>query len=202
MSPELTALARLLGELYHDSGTIVRLVEQAGMDATKLPLSNTTPANAWFAILELAESEGLLPQLIANVRRERPRNVALGAAWQAYVNERRPIADAVPSQALVAQRHREQETLKMEEQNGRMGAIDARVDRLQRDVADLRATVARLETLVSMTVEQNKAILAQLDTHWRHDGAPVTPLTVTSLLLGLMLLAGVVFATVYLGGGG
>jgi len=145
MSPELTALARLLGELYHDSGTIVRLVEQAGMDATKLPLSNTTPANAWFAILELAESEGLLPQLIANVRRERPRNVALGAAWQAYVNERRPIADAVPSQALVAQRHREQGTLKMEEQNGRMGAIDARVDRLQRDVADLRATVAALD---------------------------------------------------------
>ena len=98
--------------------------------------------------------------------------------------------------------HLVQETLKMEEQNGRMGAIDARVDRLQRDVADLRATVARLETLVSMTVEQNKAILAQLDTHWRHDGGPVTPLTVTSLLLGLMLLAGVVFAVVYLGGGG
>ncbi len=53
-----------------------------------------------------------------------------------------------------------------------------------------------------MTVEQNKAILAQLDTHWRHDGGPVTPLTVTSLLLGLMLLAGVVFAAVYLRGGG
>ena len=202
MSPELTALARLLGELYHDSGTIVRLVEQAGMDATRLPLNNTTPANAWFAICELAESEGLLPQLMANVRQERPRNVALGAAWQAYVNGSQPIADAMQSQALVAPRATVQETGKMEEQNGRMGALDARVDRLQRDVADLRATVARLETLVSMTVEQNKAILAQLDTHCRHDGGPVTPLTVTSLLLGLMLLAGVVFTAVYLGGGG
>lgn len=202
MAPELTALARLLGELYHDSGTIVRLVQQTGMDATRLPLNNSTPANAWFAICDLAESEGLLPQLIANVRRERPRNVALGAAWEAYVNGRQPTADAKPSQVMVIPHATEQETGKMEEQNGRMGAIDARVDRLQRDIADLRATVARLETLVTMTVEQNKAILSQLDTHWRHDGAPVTRLTVTSLLLGLMLLAGVVFAVVYLGGGG
>jgi hypothetical protein len=67
MSPELTAFAHLLGDLYHDSGTIVRLVEQAGMDATKLTLSNTTPANAWFAVCTLAKSEGLLPQLIENV---------------------------------------------------------------------------------------------------------------------------------------
>jgi hypothetical protein len=103
----------------------------------------------------------------------------------------------MPAQALVAPRHREHESGKMEEQNGRTGAIDARVDRLQRDVADLCATVARLETLVTMTVEQNKAILSQLDTHWHHDGGPVT-----SLLLGLMLLAGMVIAVVYLGGGG
>ncbi len=98
MLPELTALARLLGELYHGSGTIVRLVEQAGMDATRLPLNNTTPANAQYAICALAESEGLLPQLVANVRRERPPNVAIGARWEAHVNGRQPSADARPSQ--------------------------------------------------------------------------------------------------------
>ena len=35
-----------------------------------------------------------------------------------------------------------------------------------------------------------------------HSGVIALTLTVTSLLLGLMLLAGVVFAVVYLGGGG
>jgi hypothetical protein len=75
--PELSALARYLAEMYRDLGTITRLVEQAGLDASRLPLQNTSAINAWFAVCELAESETRLGGLLDLVASERPRNETL-----------------------------------------------------------------------------------------------------------------------------
>ncbi len=191
MSPELSALARYLAELYRDQGTIIRLVEQAGLDSSKLPLGRGSPADWWFAVTELAESEGRLQLLVDNVRSERPGNKALGQLWDAYL----ATPETAPPKEWLSTNQREQD--EMEQQSARM---DGRIDALQRDVADLRATVARLETMLEQTVTQNKAILAQLDSHWRHNGSAPSNIQVALVMLAILLLAVVVFGTVYLGG--
>jgi uncharacterized protein YhaN len=191
MSPELSALARVLADLYRDQGTITRLVEQAGLQASRLPFGRGTPADWWFAVCELAESEDRMQDLVTLVQVERPRNQELSQAWSAYLAS----AETAPPKWTVSTSAWDYED--MEQQNAR---VDGRVDALQRDVADLRATVARLEMMLAQTLDQNKAILAQLDSHWRHNGTAPSSNQVGLVMLAIVLLGIVVFAAVYLGG--
>jgi len=191
MSPELSALATVLADLYRDQGTITRLVEQAGLSTAGLPLGRGTPADWWYYVCELADSEGRMADLVALVQKERPRNQELTQAWTAY------LASAETAPPLVSPT--QWDYYEMEQQSAR---VDGRVDALQRDIADLRATVARLETMLASTVRQNEAILAQLDSHWRYTGSAPSNNQVGLIMLGIVLLGIVVFAAVYLGGVG
>lgn len=183
----------VLGYLYRSAADMQRIAEGVGLDPTLLALQGSSPVTAWHSVIALAEGEGKLADLYDMVRKEHPRNAELAAAWDAYQAVRVP-----------ATRRRRRPP------DGQDGTIlsdnyrtDNRIDALNKELSDLKAVVARLESTLTYMIsqnnalsEQNKAILRVLD---ERESAEL-PHALQWYVAGGVLIVLAVFAIVYLGG--
>lgn len=199
MAAELAAFEALLAEYYCDLDDIRRIADQCGIGTTKLSLDGESSLGAWHKVLAMALREGRLDDLWETVRKEYRNSDAMLAAWTAY------RSSTITGQKSTPQGERQEAT--MSDAYRSDSRLDTRVDTLQRDIADLRTTVARLETALEIMsdqnktmVQQNQAILQQLNTHWQYNAQNITIGTVVRYLLGLVVVALVVYGIVYYGG--
>ena len=79
----LTDLQNALADLYEDQASASRLVDEAGLDASRISLGSSA-RNNWHAILEEADRQRLVDALAAIAAQEFPRHEGLGAARVAY----------------------------------------------------------------------------------------------------------------------
>jgi len=189
---DFAALELVYADFYRTAGDIQRVAELSGLDPTKLSVQGTSPAVSWHNVLVLAEQENRMADLYAIVRKEHPRNGELPAAWNAYQETSQPPAPR-PAQA--------RNTPQSMSDNYR---YDNRIDALQKELSDLKSTVARLESTLNFLIsqnnamsEQNKAILRVLD---ERTGEVELPNAFQWYVAGFVAIVLVVFAIVYFGG--
>lgn len=85
---ERQALAQLratLADLYPDLGNIRRIVDDAGLDDTKINFGGPA-TDVWHSVLQEARKVSGVEELVQIALEEYPRNRALPAAWENYKN--------------------------------------------------------------------------------------------------------------------
>ena len=188
MSAERTALEGLFAEFYRDGGSIQRVAEQAGLDVARLPLGNTTPANAWHAVVTLAEQEQRMAALVDVVRKEHPRNIELEPTWEAYAATQSGEAALLPwVNGQAGDNVSDMHGSRADERR------DARIDQMQRDMADMRVQIAGL-------VVQVAALTDMIRKQNEHETPSLTNVQFAAILAAFLALASLVFAAVYYGG--
>lgn len=90
----LVALRDALADLYTDAATARRVASDAGLDLRQISFS-TRALDNWTAILDEAEKQGLVSDLIGIARKEYPRYQRLADAAAAYLGP--PVTPAAPS---------------------------------------------------------------------------------------------------------
>jgi TolA-binding protein len=86
----------------------------------------------------------------------------------------------------------------MSDAYGQGTRTEQRIDSLQNQFSDMRATVARLEERTLQIYEQNRLIINQLDAQG-HGGASLSSTLLSWIALALIVGVAVIFASVYLG---
>jgi TolA-binding protein len=86
----------------------------------------------------------------------------------------------------------------MSDAYGQGTRTEQRIDSLQNQFSDMRATVARLEERTLQIYEQNRLIINQLDAQG-HSGASLSSTLLSWIALALIVGVAVIFASVYLG---
>lgn len=90
----LVALRDALADLYTDAATARRVASDAGLDLRQISFS-TRALDNWTAILDEAEKQGLVSDLIGIARKEYPRYQRLADAAAAYLGP--PVTPAGPA---------------------------------------------------------------------------------------------------------
>lgn len=182
---DFSALELLYAQFYRNTGDIQRIAETAGLDPTKFSLQGTSPATLWHGVLVLAEQEDRMGDLYALVRKEHPRNSELPAAWATYQESAQP-----PAQPLSGRpRGQAGDALSDYRNDGR----DARIDRMQRDMADIRVQMAGLVVQVSALTEMVRK-------QNEHDAPSLSNAQFAAIMASFALIAILVFAATYYGG--
>jgi len=78
--------AEVLAELYASQASIVRMVDDAGMDVARVPLAGSA-LEVWSAVVREAEASNHLLALLVNARQEYPEHVGLVEVYGAFLDE-------------------------------------------------------------------------------------------------------------------
>lgn len=195
MTPELLALETYLTDLFRDAGSARVKAEQAGLDTNQLDIANTSVANIWHTIIQRAQTENLLDNLIDVSISALPLHggsrVQVQKLYDAYRAAQSPPAQLKPSRPPPR----------------RTGAnlsdyrTDERIDRIHRDNSDLRAQVAGLIAQVAGLTAQVATLNDLVRTLATNDNPPsLSGAQFLGLLIAILLMATIVFVGVYWGG--
>lgn len=187
MTPELEELERILFDVFRETSTATRLADMAGLDASRIDKSGT-PADVWHSIILAAQQDGLLGALVDRARVERPRNTELINAWNAFQAAAAPPAPKVHMRPPRGQAGDDLSDYRADERR------DARIDQMQRDMADMRVQMAGL-------VVQVTALTEMIRNQNEHNSPPsLSNAQFAAIVLALSSMAILIFAAVYYGG--
>lgn len=110
---DLTALETVLAKIYHDPGSLNRILMSAGIDVSRVEQSDRAIV-AWHNALVEAKAQGRVPSIIQIARTEYPNNPELIEAARVWHGV---IGTMQPTEMMV-----------------RLGHTIERVDRLEREV--------------------------------------------------------------------
>ncbi len=184
---DFSALELLYAQFYRNTGDIQRIAETAGLDPTKFSLQGTSPATLWHGVLVLAEQEDRMGDLYALVRKEHPRNSELPAAWATYQESAQPPAQPLSGRPPRGQAGDALSDYRNDERR------DARIDQMQRDMADMRVQMAGLVVQVSALTEMVRK-------QNEHDAPSLSNAQFAAIMASFALIAILVFAATYYGG--
>lgn len=184
MTPELETLERVLAEVFREVSTAARLADMAGLDVVQIDRTGSS-ADVWHSIITMAMQDGVLDGLIERAKQERPRNAELAAAWKAYQAAQLPA----PSKPKRPPRGQAGEMSDNRNDERR----DARVDQMQRDIADMRVQMAGL-------VVQVAALTEMVRKQSEGDNPSLSNAQFVAIMVAFGALAIIVFAAVYYGG--
>ena len=185
MTPEQETLENVLATTFREVSTAARLADMAGLDVVQIDRTGSV-ADVWHSIVCMAVQDGVLGALVDRARVERPRNRELIDAWNAYLAAQPPARKQHrnPPQGQAG------EPLSDYRNDERR---DARIDQMQRDMADMRVQVAGLvvqvASLTEMVRKQNE-----------HESPSLSNTQFAAIMLAFGVLAMIVFAAVYYGG--
>ena len=185
MTPELIALENVLADLFRDVSTAARLADMAGLTVEQIDRTGSS-ADVWHSIITMAMQDGVLGDLVERAKSERPRNKELPAAWAAYQAATQP-----PTQPIRRRPPRGQAGEMSDNRNDERR--DARVDQMQRDIADMRVQMAGL-------VVQVAALTEMVRKQSEHDAPSLSNAQFAAIMAGFAAIAILVFAAVYYGG--
>ena len=191
MVPEQATLEILFADFYRTSGETERVASQAGLDPSKISLSNSSPAAMWHMVVTAALQDNRLSDLYAIAQKEHPRNVDLKAAWKAY-----EAATVKPVRRSAASSPRGQPGDSVSDYRAEERR-DARVDQMQRDLTDMRIAVASLTRDMAALSKQNDLILSLLDERSAHIELPHS---IQWYAAAFIVIAAVIYFLVYYGG--
>ena len=184
MTPELETLERVLAEVFREVSTAARLADMAGLDVVQIDRTGSS-ADVWHSIITMAMQDGVLDGLIERAKQERPRNRELPTAWDAYQAAQLP-APFKPKRPPRGQAG-DMSDYRNDERR------DARVDQMQRDIADMRVQMAGL-------VVQVTALTEMVRKQSEHDAPSLSNAQFAAIMAGFAAIAILVFAAVYYGG--
>ena len=187
MTPELRALSDLLTDYFSDLNVPLVVAAQAGLDTTHLELSDVR-ADRWWQIVSAACSEGKLAQLteVAAGRLGAQRGAALDKALATALDSM-PAPKSKQNRPQSGQEPPGMSDYRNDERR------DARIDQMQRDMADMRVQMAGLVAQVSVLTEMVRKQSEQ-------DAPSLSNAQFMAIMVAFGLLASIVFATVYYGG--
>lgn len=184
MTPELETLERVLAEVFREVSTAARLADMAGLDVVQIDRTGSS-ADVWHSIITMAMQDGVLDGLIERAKQERPRNRELPTAWDAYQAAQLPA----PSKPKRPPRGQAGDMSDYRNDERR----DARVDQMQRDIADMRVQMAGL-------VVQVAALTEMVRKQSEHDAPSLSNAQFAAIMAGFAAIAIIVYAAVYYGG--
>ena len=184
MTPELETLERVLAEIFREVSTAARLADMAGLDVVQIDRTGSS-ADVWHSIITMAMQDGVLDGLIERAKQERPRNRELPTAWDAYQAAQLP-APFKPKRPPRGQAG-DMSDYRNDERR------DARVDQMQRDIADMRVQMAGL-------VVQVAALTEMVRKQSEHDAPSLSNAQFAAIMAGFAAIAIIVYAAVYYGG--
>jgi hypothetical protein len=192
MTPEQLALERYLTELYRDAPSVVRLAEQAGMDASHLPIGTPIRANLWHEVIAQAIAEDKLGSLVAVTLGERAPAMGgkIQELYDAYLEAREPAPQGEQRPRQSPPRGQDGDRLsdyRMDERR------DARIDQMQVDLFNLRVQVAGL-------VVQVAELKGLMEKQAAHEAPSLSNRQFVAIMIAFAVLAALVFAAVYYGG--
>lgn len=195
VTPELLALERYLTELYRDAPSVTRLVEQAGLDASKLPTGTPIRANLWHEAIAQAIAENKLDALIAVIESERPTGTG-SKTQDLYAAYRDAKAAQPPARVSSKRPPRGQAGANLSDQYR-----DARIDQMQRDLATQGAQIAGLVVQVSNLAKEVATLTDMVRAqNNEHDSPPLSNTQFAAIMTAFAVIAILVFAAVYWGG--
>ena len=186
MTPELEALERVLADILREVSTAARLADMAGLDVVQIDRTGSS-ADVWHSIVTMAMQDGVLGDLVERAKTERPRNQELAAAWAAYQAATQPPAPPVKRRPPRGQAGERLSDYRNDERR------DARVDQMQRDIADMRVQMAGLVVQLAALTEMVKA-------QNEHDAPSLSNAQFAAIMAGFAAIAIIVYAAVYYGG--
>ena len=186
MTPELEALERVLADILREVSTAARLADMAGLDVVQIDRTGSS-ADVWHSIVTLAMQDGVLGGLVERAITERPRNQELAAAWAAYQAATQPPAQPVRRRPPRGQAGERLSDYRNDERR------DARVDQMQRDIADMRVQIAGLVVQVSALTEMMRKQSEQ-------ETPSLSNAQFAAIMAAFSAIAVIVFAAVYYGG--
>lgn len=185
MTPELTALESALAGMFREVSTAGRIADMAGLDVAQIDRTGSS-ADVWHSIIDMAIQDGVLDALVDRARIERPRNKELLAAYEAY-KAAQPPAQPKRKRPPQGQDGAHLSDYRADERR------DARIDQMQRDMADMREKMAGLVVQVTTLTELVKS-------QGRQNRSSLTDGQFAAVLVSFIIIALVVFAVVYYGG--
>lgn len=185
MTPEQSALENVLADTFREVSTAGRLADMAGLDVAQVDRTGSS-ADVWHSITQMAIQDGVLGALIERARTERPRNKELPAAYDAFVAAQ-PLAHPPTRRPP---RGQAEAALSDYRDNDRR---DARIDLMQRDMADMRVQMAGL-------VVQVTALTEMVRKQSEHDAPSLSNAQFAAIMVAFGVLSIIVFAAVYYGG--
>ncbi len=190
MTPELLALETYLAELYRDASSTRVKAEQAGLNTSHLDITGPSVADIWHVVIQQAAFEGRLDDLIAVIVSERPSTGGTGKRitemYEAYLAAQ-PPARKQHRNPPQGQAGDDLSDYRNDERR------DARIDQMQRDMADMRVQVAGLVVQVSALTEMVRK-------QSEHDSPPLSNTQFAAIMTAFAVIAILVFAAVYWGG--
>jgi len=186
MTPELEALEHALTDAFRETSTAARIAEMAGLDVAQVDRTGSS-ADVWHTIVGMAIQDSALGALVDRARVERPRNTELTDAWNAYTAAQPPAR----RQRRYPPQGQDGEHPMSDYRNDERR--DARIDQMQRDMADMRVQMAGLVAQVSVLTEMVRKQSEQ-------DAPSLSNAQFMAIMVAFGLLASIVFATVYYGG--
>lgn len=187
MTPELIALENVLADLFRDISTAARLADMAGLAVEQIDRTGSS-ADVWHSIITMAMQDGVLGDLVARAKTERPRNKELPAAWAAYQAATQPPTQTIRRRPTRGQAG-DMSDYRSDERR------DARIDQMQRDMTDMREKIAGLVVQVTALTEMVKA-------QNEHGKQYLTNAQFAAIVVAAVLIAGFIFSAVWFGGGG
>ena len=181
MTPELETLERVLAEVFREVSTAARLADMAGLDVVQIDRTGSS-ADVWHSMICMAIQDGALGGLVERAITERQRNKELSTAWDAYQ------AAQLPSPFKPKLPHRGQAGDMSDYRNDERR--DARVDQMQRDIADMRVQMAGLVVQLAALTEMVKA-------QNEHDAPSLSNAQFAAIMAGFAAIAIIVYAAVY-----
>lgn len=186
MTPELIALENVLADLFRDVSTAARIADMAGLAVEQIDRTGSS-ADVWHSIVTLAIQDGVLGGLVERAITERPRNQELAAAWATYQAEDVPLTQPVRRRLPRGQAGERLSDYRNDERR------DARVDQMQRDIADMRVQIAGLVVQVSALTEMMRKQSEQ-------ETPSLSNAQFAAIMAAFAAIAVIVFAAVYYGG--
>ena len=183
MIPELTALESVLADIFREVSTAARLADMAGLDVIQIDRTGSS-ADVWHSIVNMAIQDGALGALIERARTERPRNKELPTAYEAFQ------AAQPPAQTKRERPPRGQDGAHLSDYR-----MDARIDQMQRDMADMRVQVAGLVAQVTTLTEMVRTMTGE-----NFESHGLSTKQFAAILIVIALMTAIVFGIVYYGG--
>lgn len=185
MTPEQETLETVLADTFREVSTAARLADMAGLDVVQVDRTGSV-ADVWHSIVCMAVQDDVLGALVDRARVERPRNKELTEAWNAYLAAQ-PPARKQHRNPPQGQAGDDLSDYRNDERR------DARIDQMQRDMADMRVQVAGLVVQVSALTEMVRK-------QSEHDSPPLSNTQFAAIMTAFAVIAILVFAAVYWGG--
>lgn len=147
MTPELVTLVYYLTSLIRETNAAKVVASQAGLDTSTLETDGKSPHDVWHAILQAAETEGLLTALIAIVATRLPDNGKtkdnLIAMYADYTAAQRNNQAEYPKPPPGGQAGEYLSDLRADERR------DERIYQMYRELTEIRVIVKGLEVQIA-----------------------------------------------------